>query len=143
MALIWLGAAAALLVVGIGAGAVLVTRHSGSGSAEAASPAQFASLQIGMTPTAVKGVLGKTSRKCWDYGQSVSGDEICFDKGKVVSTRPGTASTKLKVVSTGMREAAILTQIGMPLRKCWLYGPSISPDRLCFMNGKLASKSRG
>jgi hypothetical protein len=141
--LVWLVAAAAIVVVVIVAAVVLATRHHGSSIAEAATPAQFAALRTGMAPSAVKKVLGKTSRKCWDYGSLSSAEEICFDNGKVVSMRPASASSKLGAVSVGMREVSVLKQIGTPPEKCWLYGPAKSPDRLCFLNGHLVSKVRG
>ena len=66
--LIWLAATAAIVAVVIVAIVLLATRHHGSSIARAATPAQFAALHTGMAPSAVKSVLGKTSRKCWDYG---------------------------------------------------------------------------
>jgi hypothetical protein len=139
----WVAVAVALSVIAIVAAVLFATRHHGSTGAAAATPAQFAALHTGMTPAAVRNVLGKTSRKCWDYGPSASADEVCFDNGRVVSTHRGRGSTRLKGVSAGMRGEAILKQIGTPQRKCWLYGPAKTPDRLCFLNGQLASKSRG
>ncbi len=139
----WVAIGVALTVVAIVAAVLLATRHQGSARAAAATPAQFAAVRAGMTPQDVKKVLGKTSRKCWYYGPSAAADEICFENGKVVSTHRSPTSARLAGVSRGMREAAVLGLIGVSVRKCWLYGPALSPDQFCFLNGRLASKRHG